>query len=102
MPDEKAPKIHLTMKKGGINKFNILKKKIKLNKFFNSNEVIFYKNSNDLAESINYLKDNDKKRREIGRNGRIKYHKYFNNQIVTSFIIEKTFNLKFSKNYVWI
>ena len=74
----------------------------KLNKFFNTNEVIFYKNSNDLAESINYLKDNDKKRREIGRNGRIKYHKYFNNQIVTSFIVEKTFNLKFSKNYLWI
>ena len=74
----------------------------KLNKFFNSNEVIFYKNVNDLAESINYLKDNDKKRREIGRNGRIKYHKYFNNQIVTSFIVEKTFNLKFSKNYPWI
>ena len=74
----------------------------KLNNFFNSNEVVFYKNINDLAESIIYLKNNDKKRREIGRNGRIKYHKYFNNQIVTNFIIEKTFNLKFSKNYQWI
>jgi spore maturation protein CgeB len=76
--------------------------KTSLNNFFNDNEVVFYKNINDLAESINYLKINDKKRREIGRNGRIKYQKYFNNQLVTNFIVEKTFNLKFSKNYQWI
>ena len=49
-----------------------------------------------------YLKINDKKRREIGRNGRIKYQKYFNNQLVTNFMVEKTFNFKFSKNYQWI
>jgi spore maturation protein CgeB len=76
--------------------------KTNLNNFFNDNEVVFYKNINDLAESINYLKINDKKRREIGRNGRIKYQKYFNNQLVTNFMVEKTFNLKFSQNYQWI
>ena len=76
--------------------------KTNLNNFFNDNEVVFYKNINDLAESINYLKINDKKRREIGRNGRIKYQKYFNNQLVTNFMVEKTFNFKFSKNYQWI
>jgi len=76
--------------------------KTNLNKFFNDNEVVFYKNINDLGESINYLKENDKKRREIGRNGRIKYHKYFNNKLVTNFMAEKALNLKFSKNYQWI
>jgi spore maturation protein CgeB len=76
--------------------------KTNLNCFFNDNEVVFYKNINDLAESINYFKANDKKRREIGRNGRIKYHKIFNNKLVTNFMTEKVFNLKFSKNYQWI
>jgi hypothetical protein len=76
--------------------------KTKLNNFFNDNEVVFYKNINDLAESINYLKINDIKRRKIGRNGRIKYQKNFNNKLVTNFIVEKTFNFKFSKNYLWI
>jgi len=76
--------------------------KTKLNNFFNDNEVVFYKNINDLAESINYLKMNDIKRRKIGRNGRIKYQKNFNNKLVTNFIVEKTFNFKFSKNYLWI
>jgi hypothetical protein len=76
--------------------------KTNLNNFFNDNEVVFYKNINDLGESINYLKVNDKKRREIGHNGRIKYHKNFNNKLVTNFMIEKALNLKFSKNYQWI
>jgi hypothetical protein len=76
--------------------------KTNFNNFFNDNEIVFYKNYNDLAESINYLKKNDKKRREIGHNGRIKYHKYFNNKLVTNFMVERALNLKFSKNYLWI
>ena len=69
--------------------------KTNFNNFFNDNEI-------DLAESIIYLKKNDKKRREIGRNGRIKYNKYFNNKLVTNYMVEKALNLKFSKNYQWI
>ena len=76
--------------------------KTNFNNFFNDNEIVFYKNHNDLAESIIYLKKNDKKRREIGRNGRIKYNKYFNNKLVTNYMVEKALNLKFSKNYQWI
>jgi spore maturation protein CgeB len=76
--------------------------KTELKKFFNNNEVIFYKNINDLSESLIYLKNNDKKRREIGRNGRLKYTKYYNSTLISLYMIEKTFGLKFSKNYSWI
>jgi hypothetical protein len=77
-------------------------RKTKLNDFFSDNEIIFYNNVNDLSESLNYLKKNDKKRREIGKNGRLKYHKIFNNKIITKYMIEKVFELNFSSNYVWL
>jgi len=76
--------------------------KTKLNNFFNENEVVFYKNVNDLAESISYLKNNDKKRRAIGLKGRIKYQKLFNSTLVTRYMIERVFSLKLSYNYSWI
>lgn len=77
-------------------------RKTKLDDFFNDNEVVFYNNINDFSESLNFLKNNDKKRKEIGRNGRLKYKKYFNNKTVTRFMVEKTFNIKFSENYYWL
>jgi len=77
-------------------------RKTKLNDFFSDNEVIFYNDVNDLSETLNYLKKNDKKRREIGKNGRLKYHKIFNNKIITKYMIEKVFELNFSSNYAWL
>jgi hypothetical protein len=77
-------------------------RKTELDDFFNDNEVVFYNNINDFSESLNFLKNNDKKRKEIGRNGRLKYKKYFNNKTVTRFMVEKTFNIKFSENYYWL
>jgi len=73
----------------------------KLDDFFSDDEVVFYKNINDLGNQINELKNNDKKRRSIGQKGRIKYNTHFNSTKVAKFIFEKTLNLKLSEKYFW-
>jgi hypothetical protein len=49
----------------------------KLDDFFSDDEVVFYKNINELGNQIIELKNNDKKRRRIGEKGRIKYNNLF-------------------------
>ncbi len=69
--------------------------------FFNNNEVVFYKNINDLTEKIIRIKNDDKLRKKIGYNGRKKYIKYFNSARVASFIINKTLGLKTNETFLW-
>lgn len=76
-------------------------KATKLDDFFSDNEVVFYKNLDELCDLIIEIKNNDIKRRKIGKNGRIKYNTYFNSTKVSKFIFEKTLNLKFSEKYFW-
>ena len=37
----------------------------------------------------------------IGKNGKIKYLKYFNSNLVAEFIINKTLDLSNKKKYLW-
>jgi hypothetical protein len=73
----------------------------KLDDFFSENEVVFYKNFNELCSLIIELKNNDDKRRKIGKKGRIKYNTFFNSTKVAKFIFEKSLNLKLSEKYFW-
>ena len=75
--------------------------KTKLNDFFNSNEAVFYKNINDLSEKILKYKKDDAKRRLIARNGKIKYMKYFNSNLVSQFMIDQIFDFKTKNIYIW-
>ena len=54
----------------------------KLNDFFSNNEIIFYKNINDLTNKLNYYKNNDALRKKIAKNGQKKYFKLFSNDTV--------------------
>ena len=69
--------------------------------FFNKNEMVFYKNISDLIEKMTKISCDDKLRKSIGRNGKIKYLKYFNSNLVANFIIEKTLEKKSSSHYLW-
>ena len=71
--------------------------KTKLDNFFNSNEAVFYKNVDDLIEKILKYKKDNKKRKLIAKNGKLKYMKYFNSDLVSQFMIDKIFDFK-SKN----
>ena len=76
-------------------------KKTHLNKLFNDDEVIFYKDIKDLSSKINKFKDNDELRRQIAKNGMIKYHGNMNNFQVASYMIDKTFNKDTKFRYFW-
>ncbi len=71
-----------------------------LNKIFSNKEVIFYKSINDLNKKIIKFKNNDMLRNQIAKKGMIKYHKYMNSQIVSEFIINKTFQYR-KKIFYW-
>ena len=71
------------------------------NNFFSDKEMVFYKNLNDLSEKIIRISRDEKLRKKIGRNGKIKYLKYFNSTNVAEFIINKTLELKNKKKYLW-
>ena len=79
----------------------LIDEKTEYNHFFNNNEMVFYKNINDLSEKIIKISKDEKLRKKIGKNGKIKYQKYFNSTIVANYIIEKTFDLKNKKKYLW-
>ena len=69
--------------------------------FLKKDQVIFYKDINDLSDKINKYKKDDKDRRRIAKNGKKTYFKNFNSTIVAKFIIEKTFNIKSKNSYSW-
>ncbi len=74
--------------------------KTKFKDFLNQNEIITYKNINDLANKIIKFNKNDKLRKKIAKRGREKYHKFFNSKNVAEYIINKTFKIK-TKKYFW-
>ena len=76
-------------------------KKTHLDDFFNRSEAVFYNDISDLAEKILKYKKDNKIRNSIARNGKKKYMKYFNSDIVSQYIIDKTLELKNNNNYIW-
>ncbi len=70
--------------------------------FFNDQEMVFYKNINDLSEKIIKISKDEKLRKKIGRKGKEKYLKYFNSTEVAKYIINKTFEInKKKENFYW-
>jgi len=67
--------------------------------FFTNKELVTYKNYDDLIEKLYKYKKNDKERKLIAKNGKLKYLKYFNSTLVAEFIINKTYDIK--KKYYW-
>ena len=63
--------------------------------------MIFYKNVNDLAEKILKIANDDKLRKSIARNGKKKYMKYFNSNLVAEYIVNKTLEVNKNKRYFW-
>ena len=69
--------------------------------FFTDKEMVFYSDVYDLSEKISKINKDDKLRRSIAKNGKEKYAKYFNSNLVASFIINKTFDINSKNKYLW-
>ena len=79
----------------------LIDEKTEYRNFFNDNEMIFYKNVNDLSEKILRLANDDKKRRSIAKKGKDKYMKYFNSNLVAEYIINKSLDINQKKKFFW-
>ncbi|WP_435152357.1 glycosyltransferase [Candidatus Pelagibacter bacterium nBUS_44] len=62
--------------------------KVQMNDFFTKNEIIFYKNINDLSEKIKFYSTNDKLRQKIAKKGKEKYFKLFNESKISKYFID--------------
>jgi len=79
----------------------LIDEKTQYRDFFNETEMVFYKNINDLSEKILKISKDEKLRRQIAKNGKNKYMKYFNSTNVAEFIINKTLDINNKKKYFW-
>jgi len=79
----------------------LIDEKTQYTNFFNKDEMIFYKNAEDLSEKILKIARDEKLRKKIGRKGKEKYMKYFNSNLVAQFIIEKTLDIRSKNEYFW-
>ena len=73
-------------------------KRTQFSDFFSNKEMVFYKNVDELSEKIKKYSKDDKERKIIAKNGHTKYHKFFNSEIISKYIINKTVGLN-SKFY---
>ena len=69
-------------------------KKVEMNNFFNSNEIVSYNNIDDLVDKIRFYKKNDKTRIKIAKKGKEKYFRMFNESKVSKFIIDRSLGKK--------
>ena len=72
-----------------------------LNDFFSKDEMIFYKNIDDLSYKLNKYKKDKKNGKKIAKKGKQKYFKYFNSKIVSDYIISKIFDFKSNNKFIW-
>ena len=79
----------------------LIDEKTQYRDFFNNDEMIFYKSLSDLSEKIIKVSSDEKLRKKVARNGKIKYMKYFNSDLVSKYIIDKTLDIKNNKKYLW-
>ena len=77
----------------------MIDEKTMIGNFFNNDEIVLYKNIQDLSSKIIKYSNDNKLRCKIAKKGRNKYFKHFNSTIVADFIINKTIGTK--KRFFW-
>ena len=75
--------------------------KTQFNDFFNTDQIVFYKNLNDLSYKINKYKKDHSSRKRIAKNGKNFYLKKFNSTVVADFILSKLFDYKSKNKFIW-
>ena len=62
--------------------------KVQMKDFFNKDEIIFYKNINELADQIKFYSKKDNLRKKIARKGKMKYFKLFNETRLSKYLVD--------------
>jgi len=77
----------------------MIDEKTRFSDFFNKDEIVTYRDINDLSKKIKKYSMDDALRQKIAKKGRNKYFKFFNSTIVAEFIVNKSRNI--NKKYFW-
>jgi hypothetical protein len=80
----------------------MIHEKYEYQNFFKKDEIVTFRNINDLNKKILFYKKNKKLLKKIASNGYKKAHKIFNNKLISDFIVRKTFGLQINKKYEWM
>ena len=75
--------------------------KVKFQELFSNDEMLFYKNENDLIDQINDIKNDINRINNISKKGKEKYFRIFNNLIISDSIISKTLGINPKYKYAW-
>jgi hypothetical protein len=62
--------------------------KVKMDSFFSKDEMIFYKNTDDLVSKVKFYSKNDRERIKIAKKGKKKYFKRFNEIATAKYIVD--------------
>ena len=69
--------------------------------FFTKDQLIFYKDLEDLSYKINKYKKDHNSRKRIAKKGKEFYIKQFNSTLVADFILSKIFDYKSKNKFIW-
>jgi hypothetical protein len=70
-------------------------------RFFDSEHAVLFQGPEDLLSKILAFQADDAARRQVAARGRAYYQEHFSSQRVGQFIVETTFGLPYSADYVW-
>ena len=73
-----------------------------LKEIFSKNEVIFYKDIEDLIYKINKYKKDKSERKKLAKRGRDFYFKHLNSTKVADFMIKQIIDEKTKNNFIWV
>ena len=79
----------------------LIHEKVQYQDFFKKDEIVTYKNFDDLVKKIKFFIDNDKQRKAIANNGRKKYLKEFNSEKISKYIVTKSMNINVNDKFLW-
>ena len=71
------------------------------NDFLTDDQIVFYKDIEDLSYKLSKFKRDHKERKRIAKNGKDVYLKKFNSTLVADFILSKTFGYKSANKFIW-
>ena len=72
-----------------------------MRRLFNDEQVVFFKDLDELSRQIKMFHADDEQRQRIAKNGYYHYHENFSAQRTIQYMIETTFNLPHSHDYIW-
>jgi hypothetical protein len=72
-----------------------------LRELFSDEEMVYFRDLDDLLDKLRYYKANAAEAREIARRGRERAHRSYNAQRIARFITEISFEQPLSEDYEW-